>query len=218
MNKDIISVRRIVLHCLSLAIVVVPALAFSGMQSLNSGVNQSALNSEAIQEKFGSYGVEVIRQDENVRISSLYSESGGTRTTRTLAVVLFSADALEVVEDEHEDILDGSSIGSTFRDAGWQVNKANLYLGEIRGTGGSTLVDSWLGDSSDEIFAIHIYDFFVSKGGRSYKYATIAEIHDPDYLTLADLQSRYSEEASQLQRINSWNADALRDVFMELDR
>ena len=219
MNNNIYAVRRLILYCLTWAFLASPDIAISAPQSADfDNADHWSLNSDGIRAKFGTYGVEVIRQDENVRVSSLYSVESGGRITRTLAVVLFAGEALAVAEDEHKDIVAGASIGSTFRDAGWQIHKANVYLGELRGSGKGTLVDQWLGYARQGIFAIHIYDFFIQKDGRSHKYATIAEIHDPDYLTLPDLQARYSDEASQLQRLNSWNADALRAVLLELDR
>jgi hypothetical protein len=216
MNYSVLRIRRITLPLLAWALLLAPAIATSATQ--NTSPNDTALNSDAIIAKFGSYGVDIIRQDENVRVSSLYSRTGGAKTTRTLAIVLFAGASLDSVANEHEEIADGASIGETFRDAGWQIRKSNLYLGELRGSGGETLIDTWLGNSGTAIFAIHVYDLFVTKDAQSLKYATIAEIHDDSYLTLAELTERYSDEASQLQRLDSWNAEALRAVFTELNR
>ena len=41
--------------------------------------------------------------------------------------------------------------------------------------------------------AADVYFFVVSKNGRSYTYATIIEIHHPDYLSAADLKRIYGE-------------------------
>lgn len=216
MISNILYTRRLALRILAWMLIVAPAFTVSAAQI--AGNTDAALNSDAILAKFGSYGVDIVRQDDSVRVASLYSNTNGVKTTRTLAIVLFSGAALHEVEDEHEQITDGASIGETFRNAGWQIHKSNVYLGEVRGSGGDTLIDTWLGNSGMDIFAIHVYDLLVSKNRQSHKYATIAEIHDDAYLTLDDLRSRYSDEASQLQRLNSWSADALRAVFEELNR
>ena len=216
MNSTVFQRRWLTLHLIVWAVLAVPAAAASAAQ--DPGTKDAALNSDAILARFGSYGVDIIRQDDNVRVSSLYSDTSGIKTTRTLAIVLFAGEALNAVEDEHERITDGASIGETFRDAGWQIRKSNIYLGEVRSSGRDTLIDTWLGHSGTGIFAIHIYDLFVLKDGQSFKYATIAEIHDDAYLTLDELKIRYSDEASQLQRLDSWSAEALRAVFTELNR
>lgn len=216
MNGNVFQTRWLALKLIVLVILAVPAAATFAAQ--NPGTEDAALNSDAILARFGSYGIDIIRQDENARVSSLYSKTNGVKTTRTLAIVLFAGEALKAVEDEHERITDGASIGETFRDAGWQIRKSNIYLGEVRSPGSDTLIDTWLGHSGTDIFAIHIYDLVVLKDGQSFKYATIAEIHDDAYLTLDELKIRYSDEASQLQRLDSWSAEALRAVFTELNR
>ena len=47
------------------------------------------LNSERIRQNFGSYGVDVLSNENKRRISSLYSIDGDEKTTRTYAVVDF---------------------------------------------------------------------------------------------------------------------------------
>ena len=46
------------------------------------------LNSERIERKFGSYGIDVLRNDDAVRMSNLYSLRDGEKICRTFAVVL----------------------------------------------------------------------------------------------------------------------------------
>ena len=219
MNNCNFKVAKFLPYVLAWLLLLVPAVG--GSAATNPGAGQAdytQLNSDGIAAKFGSYGVEVIRQDDDSRISSLYSVTDGVKTTRTLAVVLFNVAELEPLEAEHDDILDGASIGTTFRNAGWQIQKSNIYLGELRGAEQAPLIRRWMGTAGKEILAMHVYDFYVTKDGRPHKYATIAEIHDPDYLTLLDLQMRYADEAAQLQRLDPWSAEALQAVFTVLNR
>lgn len=41
--------------------------------------------------------------------------------------------------------------------------------------------------------ATHVYVFQVRKDGHTYNYATIVEIHHPEYLTATDLEDIYGE-------------------------
>ena len=41
---------------------------------------------------------------------------------------------------------------------------------------------------------IHAYSLFVKKNGSEFHYASIAEVHHPDYLALEDLLSIYGNE------------------------
>jgi len=59
------------------------------------------LNSERIRQTFGSYGVDVLANDENRRVSSLYSSAGSDKTTRTYAVVDFIGAAKSALRTEH---------------------------------------------------------------------------------------------------------------------
>ena len=49
------------------------------------------LNSERIAAEFGSYGVDVLEQDEHVRVSNLFSGSAENKICRTFAVVRFGS-------------------------------------------------------------------------------------------------------------------------------
>ena len=92
---------------------------------------RTALNSEMIAENFGSYGLTVISQTRDRRVSNLYSGFGASRVTRTLAVVQFSEPLSEELRQPHEKILQGESLGATLSEAGWRVDKASLWLGAI---------------------------------------------------------------------------------------
>ena len=87
------------------------------------GVVAQMLNSERIAATFGNFGIDVLYSDRDLRLSNLYSEAGGQRTTRTLASVRYPASVDPLLADLHAAIVDGGSIGATFQAAGWTVTK-----------------------------------------------------------------------------------------------
>src|SRR5262245_20843411 len=67
------------------------------------------LNSERIEQKFGSYGIEVLRSDTRARAADLFSTatSGGgeQRTCRTFAVTRYPDEIAPAFAAEHREIL-----------------------------------------------------------------------------------------------------------------
>jgi len=151
------------------------------------------LNSERIEQTFGSYGIEVLESDGTVRVSNLYSLEGDQRICRTFAAVRYPAEIDPRFATEHELILDGGSIGAVFKQRGWAVNKSHRHFGEVTAT---PRVAELMGGVEAPRLAIHIYMLEVVKGDAAFEYATIAEIHHPDYLTLDDLRSIYEKTGS----------------------
>lgn len=149
------------------------------------------LNSERIQACFGSYGVEVLCQDGGLRVSNLFSiEPGGTRSTRTLAVVRFAETIPPQLEDAYQQIQAGSSLGSTLQRAGWFVSKELEWLAEaeipseLRAmTRDQVEIAGW-----GDWIAVSSYRLSASKAGEQYWFATITELYDPRYLDLGDLE------------------------------
>jgi hypothetical protein len=151
------------------------------------------LNSERIKEEFGNYGVDVVRQDERLRVSSLYSVERGRKITRTVAVVVYP-DAIPVgILEEHREILKGSSIGETFRRHGWSVSKKTLYTGSLHAAPDFDGVYAAMGNIAPTDLAVHVYELSVAKDDLRLSYAAIAEVHHPDYLRLPDLESIYGK-------------------------
>jgi len=146
------------------------------------------LNSERIARKFGSYGIDVLESDARVRVSNLYSLHQGSKICRTFAVVHFPESIENAYLVEHEAILSGQSIGAVFAQHGWTIEKINRYLGVLHST---DPVAGLMGEITPQPLAVHLYDFRVSKPGTSLIYASIAEVHHPDYLSVADLQRIY---------------------------
>lgn len=146
------------------------------------------LNSERIAQEFGSYGIAVLESDETIRVSNLYSMDGDRRTCRTFAVVRYPAHVDPMFSAEHQLILDGGSIGAVFAARNWAVEKSHRYYGEVRAT---DKLAELMGTVSGASLAVHLYVLEVSKSGTRLEYATIVEVHHPDYLTLKDLPAIY---------------------------
>lgn len=154
--------------------------------------DRQALNSERIREQFGTYGVEVLQADAGRRVSSLYSEDPDTgRICRTFALVEFAVPVAPQVLAEHERIVAGQSIGQVFVDAGWKIDKVNLFIGESSASEHGFPLDELMQIDARESLATHRYTFVVESGGRRIEYATITEVHHPDYLDPLQLQSIY---------------------------
>jgi hypothetical protein len=151
------------------------------------------LNSDRIKRTFGSYGVDVLYSDPGRRVSSLYSSAAGEKTTRTYAVVDFSDGPKDAYAREQALIEAGNSIGATFRNGGWTVTKRHLYIGALEIPGTYTDIGELMHIQLPETLATHVYVLNISKNLVSYDYATITEIHHPDYLLAADLKKIYGE-------------------------
>jgi hypothetical protein len=151
------------------------------------------LNSERIERRFGSYGLRVLKQQEQLRVSSLFSTAASDQICRTLAIVRYQPDMATAIADAHADILRGASIGATLREYGWQVEKTNRYLGEIAAPANAHRIDRLMRLRLPQNLALHIYDLDVSQGSHRYRYATIIEMHHPDYLAASQVRTIYRD-------------------------
>ncbi len=198
--------RRI--YCLHAIFGLVFYLAACASQEI-----RPALNSERIRQTFSNYGVTVLFNDESRRVSSLYSTDGDVRTTRTYAVVEFADPATSALAAQHALVESGASIGEVFRDAGWSIEKRHLFIGAIEVPAAYTEIAGLMRVSLPQNLAVDVYYFTVNKGKRIYDYATITEIHHPDYLSAADLKDIYgavSTGASSRESIEDFIGPALR--------
>ncbi|MDZ7643469.1 MAG: hypothetical protein U5K76_04090 [Woeseiaceae bacterium] len=155
-----------------------------------------ALNSERIAARYGSYEVSLLQQEAEWRISSLESRAGGAATTRTLAVVRFALPLPAELRPAHERIVAGASIGATFRDAGWDIEKRHLYGGTYVLDADRHAVLRLMRLTPPAVLAVHAYRFEVVGDAERHAYATIVELHHPDYLALADLRDLYALPAA----------------------
>ena len=154
-------------------------------------IEPELLNSERIEERFGNYGIEVLSSEPGVRRSNLYSTHDGVRTCRTYAVVRFEEASQSALDTEHEKILDGNSIGAVFKASGWSIYKETLHIGSVRlGDSAAPVSDLMRVNSGTEI-AIHVYRLLLEKEGHAVDYATITELHHPEYLDLSHLEEIY---------------------------
>src|SRR5690606_28006097 len=94
---------------------------------------------------------------------------------------------------EHDEIVAGGSIGAVFAANGWTVTKRHLHFGELPAT---PKVARLMSTDQGTPLAVHVYVLTVAKGGNSFDYATIAEVHHPDYLSSDDLPRIYGEPAN----------------------
>jgi hypothetical protein len=158
------------------------------------------LNSERIQSCFGSYGVEVLEQQGNLRISSLYSLAAEIRITRTLAISEFASDLPEDLQPVYQAIRAGASMGSSLEAAGWRVEKRHRYFGEVPVSDAFRCMSGLPESHPVRILAVQVYDLYVLREDEEVRFALLAELHDPRYLTLQDLQQIYDGLVGQLQK------------------
>jgi len=153
------------------------------------------LNSERIEQKFGSYGIDVLKNSPAIRVSNLYSLHDGRKICRTFAAVNYPALVDPQYVGEHEQIVGGQSMGAVFVRNGWVVEKRHRYFGTLPMTEGLSRL---MGGASAEHVAVHIYVLAIEKAGFSFEYASIAEIHHPGYLGLEDLRDIYGDLVDEL--------------------
>ena len=165
------------------------------------------LNSERIEQRFGNYGIELLESEDGLRRSNLYSRSGNLATCRTYALVEFVEPLDDRYADTHATVLAGGSIGATARERGWDVHKLTAYIGELRLPDGPTEIGRLMGLRGGEDLAVHVYRLVLAQDDDALPYATIVEVHHPDYLDLTDVRSLFLDEdegslpAAELGRI-----------------
>jgi hypothetical protein len=178
-------------------VLFVGALLFAGTaysQLSTQYESEQLLNSERIFQQFGSYGIELINQENDFRQTSLYSESEQGRVTRTFATVKFLEPVNPGIEPLHELILKGSSIGSTFKADGWHIDKYGLLIDELEIKPANS-VFGLMHLEKPQRLALHLYLFSISKpSDPAINYALIAELHHPDYMSIHTLHEIYEDQ------------------------
>lgn len=150
------------------------------------------LNSERIEQTFGSYGIAVVYSDASLRLSNLYSLENDEKITRSFAIVGYPESIDPAYAAEHETILAGGSIGATFEAAGWDVVKMRhaFYTTTIW----RDLVPAMRVEPGTPL-ATDAYELEIARGDEHFDYATIIELQHPDYLTLEALERIYGRGA-----------------------
>jgi hypothetical protein len=167
------------------------------------------LNSERIERRFGSYGINDLASEAGLRRSSLCSYDGDTATCRTYAIVQFEEQLDDRYNDEHSKILAGDSIGATFKESGWNIRKNTLFVGTIRLPDTRTEIGKLMKLSGAHDLALHVYQLVLVRQDSALEYATILETHHPEYLSedalceIFEYDSEHSLPASDLAQLAS---------------
>jgi len=194
---DIFAYRKPIMKRKTYPFVLILSILFSGticyaqsnapatVTPCDSLLSPKLLNSERIEKKFGGYGIDVLYNTSQVRVSNLYD---GKKITRTLAVV----DYPEIIDSsfakEHQAIVAGGSIGNVFKSHGWLIEKKNIFIGELAPAAEYKKLYVLMGNIPPSKLSVWIYVFTIRRGDKSFPYATISEVYHPDYLSLANLK------------------------------
>jgi len=154
------------------------------------------LNSERIEQRFGSFGITVLPGESGLRRSSVYSLHGQARVCRTYAVVRFAAQPDDGYSEEHAKILAGNSIGAIFRSHGWDIHKQTLYIGSLQLPNQHATIARLMQLSDECELALHVYQLLLVRREQVFEYATIIETHHPAYLSDNDLFRLYAHDKS----------------------
>ena len=155
------------------------------------------LNSERIEQRFGSYGIDVLASEAGLRRSSLYSIDGNERICRTYAVVSFNEDLDSSYGPEHAKVLAGNSLGEVFKANGWSMHKQTLRIGSFEIDQSGSEINQLMRLAADQTLALHIYQLLLARDEQIFEYATIVEAHHPDYLSQSDLLDIYHYDDSE---------------------
>lgn len=159
------------------------------------------MNSEDIKNRFGSYHVKVLQQDQVHRVASLYSEHDGNAVCRTLAVTYFWQPTPQAMLAADKRIRQGHSIGSTLCNEGLRLNRQPLL--EAVTTSGSSFEMLSAGTvRPGSPLVLRLYRLDAGIDDTLNPYATIAEAHHPEHISpkpsLPDLTTLSGQERGTL--------------------
>jgi hypothetical protein len=155
------------------------------------------LNSERIEQRFGSYGVDVLASEAGLRRSSLFSIEDQGRICRTYSIVRFTDHPDDSYGSEHTKVLAGNSLGQVFRSHGWSIHKQTLHIGCLEIDGSASEVGQLMNLGDTQTLALHVYQLLLVKKTRIFEYAIIIEAHHPDHLSQSDLLDIYHYDDSE---------------------
>jgi hypothetical protein len=173
---------------------LLPVCAYSDS---GQAAGPAMLNSERIEARYGSYGVTVLQQAGNRRLSCLYSNSGGNRTCRTIAIVMFEATVPAVLDGPLERIRAGASLGATLAADDWTIAKRHLHIGDypVPADRRSAVAAHFRIDPPVTL-GLHVYRLSARREDRDIPVATVLEIHHPDYLDATRLRRIYQTDTA----------------------
>lgn len=120
-------------------------------------------------------------QEGDLRVTNLNSHG----VMRTCAIVHFSSSIPDWLQETHNKIYKGGSIGQTIKEEGFSLTKKDSFLGVTELPEFAKLKMN----TEESTAAVHIYQLVVSHSAttETVMYCTITEVHSPQYLTLGDL-------------------------------
>jgi len=154
------------------------------------------LNSERIEQRFGSYGITVLPSEAGLRRSSLFSMHENEAICRTYAVVRFAGQPHDDYSEEHAEVLAGNSIGAIFRSNGWDIHKQTMYIGSFFLPDRRTPIGELMHIAGQDELALHVYQLLLVRNEQVFEYATIVETHHPEYLSESDVLELYEYDES----------------------
>ncbi len=154
------------------------------------------LNSERIHDRFGSYGVRLLKQAAPWRVSCLFSREATGEICRTLAVVRFAEYVPDALQAPLQQVREGASLGATLADAGFAISKANVSFAVL--TRETTAYETVLklfnlpDPSVRPALATHMYDLQATRDGTRVPVARLLEVHHPAYLRPGEPERIYA--------------------------
>ena len=165
--------------------------------ALNACASETVLlNSERIEQQFGSYGIDILASEAGLRRSSLYSVENGQRICRTYAVVRFSDESNAHYSLEHAKVLSGNSLGEVFKSNGWEIRKQTLHIGSFEIQDAESVALDLMNIDAPQVIGLHVYQLLLAREDKVFEYATILEAHHPDYLSEAEILAIYQYDSS----------------------
>lgn len=161
-------------------------------QSIGDDGARLPLNSERIEQRFGSYGVHVIAQSGRDRATCLYSRETSGPVCRTVALVRFAYPEPPGLEAPLAEIRAGASLGQTIADYGYSITKLNREMEavDIAQNDGEVLA-AWFRLEPPVALAAHRYRLDAVRNAERVTVAEVLELHHPAYLDAAEVVSIY---------------------------
>ncbi|MDO8647996.1 MAG: hypothetical protein Q7R70_06320 [Candidatus Diapherotrites archaeon] len=133
------------------------------------------LHTDVLAQKYGQISAKVLRHDEKAREAHLIDSNG---ISRTFAITLFPKSIPKQIKKINEQIKNGSPIGETFRQNGFEVRKNVLSVNILQ-------IPKWLKNDfrTGKASAKYRISEFYAKSQKSKPviYGTVIEIYSPDF-------------------------------------
>lgn len=177
---------------ITVALLALPLLACGSWPG--AAADHPPLNSQRIENRFGSYGVLILGQTGVDRETCLYSGTSAAPVCRTIALVRFDAEPDPALADTLARIRRGASLGASLVEDGWRARKLNRYIGEYPfGRDCSAALARLLRTCQAAPLAMHVYELRATRDGLDHRVATVLELHHPAYLATDDVRTIYAK-------------------------